>query len=244
MRFNFNQKPRDMAPRPKWKRHHGAIKRILILLLIVAILVAAVVAITNAIVISSGKSRIVTQKDAKPADAIIVLGALVWSTGQPSEMLQDRLDVAYDLYKAGAAPKILVSGDHGTKEYDEVNSMRRYLQDRGVPAGNIFMDHAGFDTYATMYRARDVFMVKKAIVVTQKYHLYRAVYLANSMGLTVQGVACDRYKTLKQIYFDIREAAARTKDFFQASIFKPKPKYLGDEIPISGSGIVTQDEGN
>jgi SanA protein len=229
---------------PKPKRKQGFIIIALKILLVAVIAAAVVMAATNAVVLIIGNNHIVAQKDVKKADVIIVLGALVWNDGQPSYMLQDRLDVAYELYEAGAAPKILVSGDHGTKDYDEVNNMRRYLEGKGVPTESIFMDHAGFDTYSTMYRARDVFLVRNAIVVTQKYHLYRAAYLANSMGITVQGVVCDRYKTLKQFYYDIREVAARSKDFFQAEILKPKPKYLGDEIPISGSGVATHDEAN
>ena len=211
-------------------------------LLIAAFAVAIAVAALNIVVIAGGGKLIVKLGEARQADCIIVPGALVWSSGQPSEMLQDRLDVALELYKAGVAKKIIVSGDHGQKDYDEVNAMRRYLEDKGVPTENIFMDHAGFDTYSTMYRARDVFCVKSAVVVTQKYHLYRALYLANSMGIQAQGVACDRYKSPKQLYYDFREAAARAKDFFTSDIFKPKPKFLGDELPVSGSGVVTHDE--
>ena len=186
----------------------------------------------------------VEQGKAAKTDAIIVLGAMVWQNGQPSYMLQDRLDVAFELYEAGVAPKILVSGDHGTQEYDEVNNMRRYLEKRGVPREAIFMDHAGFDTYDTMYRARDVFVVKRAVVVTQKYHLYRALFIGGALGLDVQGVACDRYHSRMQPYYSLREFAARSKDFLQALVLKSKPKFLGDEIPISGSGLLTGDGAN
>lgn len=208
---------------------------------VAALAVGAVLAGANAWVCADARGHIVPQGDAQPADAIIVLGAKVWDQGQPSYMLRDRLDVAYELWAAGVSNRILVSGDHGSDNYDEVNNMRRYLEDRGVPTDIIFMDHAGFDTYSTMYRARDVFVVKSAVVVTQQYHLYRAVFLARSMGLEAQGVACDRYKTKRQLYYDVREFAARVKDFFLAKVFKPEPKYLGDELPISGSGIVTHD---
>jgi SanA protein len=220
----------------------GFLRTALKILLVLAIIAVVAFASTNIYVMTRANTHIVAQADAKPAEVIIVLGALVEPSGQPSFMLQDRLDVAYELFVAGAAPKILVSGDHGTDSYDEVNNMRKYLEGRGVPTEAIFMDHAGFDTYDTMYRARDVFLVKSAIVVTQKYHLYRAVYLAGSMGIEIQGVACDRYKSPAQIYYSAREVAARTKDFFDAEIFKPKPKFLGDFIPISGSGVATHDE--
>jgi SanA protein len=227
----------------KSRKKKGGLFRFLIKTAVIAALAAAVLlAATNIWVCSVGGGRIVPEASAKQADAIIVLGALVWDDGQPSSMLQDRLDTAYALYKAGKAPKILVSGDHSREEYDEVNGMRRYLEDKGVPTEAIFMDHAGFDTYSTMYRARGVFVVKTAIVVTQKYHLYRALFLADSMGIDAQGVDCERYKSKYQLYYDAREIAARAKDFFTALVFKPQPKYLGDEMPISGSGVVTHDE--
>lgn len=225
----------------KQAKKPGMIKKTLKILLWLALTAAIAVGTTNIIMVSSANKHIFAQADAKKADAIIVLGAKVWTSGQPSYMLQDRLDVASELYYAGAAPRVLVSGDHGTEEYDEVNNMRRYLEDKGVPTEAIFMDHAGFDTYSTMYRARDVFVVKSAIVVTQKYHLYRAVFLADSMGIDAQGVACDRYKSKYQLYYSARELLARTKDWFEAEVTKPKPKYLGDAIPISGSGLLTHD---
>jgi vancomycin permeability regulator SanA len=232
-------KPNKKLHKSRKKGFFRTVFKFLLLLVIVAVLVLAP---TNIYVVVKANQRIVSQSSVQPADCIIVLGALVQPDGQPSLMLKDRLDVAYELYSAGAAPKLLVSGDHGTKSYDEVNNMRKYLEGKGVPTDAIFMDHAGFDTYDTMYRARDVFGVKSAIVVTQKYHLYRAVYLAQSMGVNVQGVACDRYRSRMQLYYDARELAARAKDFFGAEIFKPAPKYLGDAIPISGSGVATHDK--
>ena len=193
------------------------------------------------VVVAGGGRGIVAQADAKQAQCIIVPGAMVWGE-TPSFMLQDRLDVALELYEAGVAPRILVSGDHGQKDYDEVNTMRRYLEDHGVPTEDIFMDHAGFDTYSTMARAKAVFQVESAVVVTQRYHLYRALFLAGSMGISAQGVPCDRYQSPRQWYYDLREIAARAKDFVTACITRPDPKYLGDAIPISGSGVATHDD--
>jgi vancomycin permeability regulator SanA len=120
--------------------------------------------------------------------------------------------------------------------------MRRYLEDHGVPTEDIFMDHAGFDTYDTMYRARSVFQVQSAIVVTQRYHLYRALFLADSMGIDAQGVLCDNYRSARQIWYDFREFLARGKDLLNAWVLHPGPKYGGDAIPISGSGVATHDE--
>ena len=115
-------------------------------------------------------------------DCIIVLGAGLWDD-KPSPMLKDRLEKGISLYKAGAAPKLLMSGDHGRTGYNEVQVMKQYAIDAGVPSEDIFMDHAGFSTYESMIRARDIFGVTSPIVVTQKYHLYRAVYIGKSLGI-------------------------------------------------------------
>ena len=226
---------RRFGPLPKWRKR-------VVTLLFVGLAGLLLLGATNLAVMAAAGRHIVPQAKAKGADAIIVLGAMVWENGQPSGILRDRLDVACELYEAHAAPKILVSGDHGRKDYDEVNAMRRYLENKGVPTEDIFMDHAGFDTYATMYRAGAIFGVKNAVVVTQKYHLYRAVYIGLRRGLEVQGVVCNNYHParLRQLFYDVRESAARTKDFFQ-TFLRLRPKYLGESIPISGSGVVTHD---
>lgn len=174
------------------------------------------------------------------ADCIIVLGCRVNDT-TPSPMLGDRLARGTELYAMGTAPKLLMSGDHGRTDYDEVNAMKQYAIDRGIPSEDIFMDHAGFSTYETMYRAKAVFDVKKAIIVTQSYHLYRAVYIARQLGIEACGVASDRQTYINQRRYDLREILARDKDFFM-TIFKPEPTYLGEVIPISGSGDLTNDK--
>lgn len=156
-------------------------------------------------------------------------------------MLSDRLTVGVELYEAGAAPKLLMSGDHGQADYDEVNAMKQFAIDRGVPSEDIFMDHAGFSTYESMYRAAEVFEAEKVIIVTQEYHLYRAIYIAEQLGLEAYGVASDLQSYVKQDYYDFRELLARDKDFVQ-TIFKPEPTYLGEAIPISGNGDDTNDK--
>lgn len=166
---------------------------------------------------------------------IIVLGASVHNDGTPSLMLQDRLDKALELYQAGAAPKILVSGDNGQVDYNEVEVMKNYLLERGVPEEDIFMDHAGFSTYETMYRSRDVFCVSRAVVVTQRYHEYRALYIGKKLGLDVTGVYARDVRYTGQSYRDFREVLARCKDYFQC-IFWPKPTYLGEPFDITGDG--------
>ena len=157
-----------------------------------------------------------------------------------SPMLEDRLQRGIALYNAGAAPKLLMTGDHGREGYNEVGVMKRVAVEAGVPSEDVFMDHAGFSTYESMYRARDIFHAKKVIIVTQQYHLYRAVYIARSLGLDAYGVNCDYRTHGDQFFRDVREILARVKDF-ATSIIQPKPTYLGDVIPISGNGVVTHD---
>lgn len=188
-----------------------------------------------------GLKYFTTTEKVHKGDAIIVLGAYVFPNGKVSTMLKDRLDCGYNLYKKKKANKIVVSGDHGTKEYDEVNAMRRYLQAKGVPRSDIFMDHAGFDTYDTIYRAKDVFLIKKPIIVSQKYHTLRAVYIARKLGLKAFGVSADKRAYSGMWYYRTREVASRVKAFLQAEVIKPKPKFLGKTIPIWKNGDLTDD---
>lgn len=196
-----------------------------------------IVATVDSSDISLDKTSIRTLQDLNP-DCILVLGAAVRGD-TPSKMLQDRLDVAVALYKEKVADKLLLSGDNGQVNYNEVVVMQKYVLEAGVPAEDIFLDYAGFSTYESMYRARDVFLVESAVVVTQKYHLYRALQIGRALGLTVRGVASDQEEYAGQDYRDLREVAARIKDVFQ-TILQPKPTYLGPEIPIDGNGEVTQ----
>jgi len=177
---------------------------------------------------------------AKPADAIIILGAYVRPDGALSWILRDRLDTGLELYRAGLAPKILVSGDHGQKNYNEVQAMKDYLLDHDVPAQDIFMDHAGFDTYDSLYRARDIFQVKSAIIVTQNFHLPRALYIARRLGIETQGIQARLYYPWWYAN-TIRDSLARVKAYLDVEILKSKPHHLGELIPISGDGRVTQD---
>lgn len=178
------------------------------------------------------------------ADAILVLGAYVFPDGTVSMMLSDRLSVAQELYEKNKADKIIVSGDHGQNDYDEVNAMKTFLKTEKVPAQNIFMDHAGFSTYESVYRARDIFKTKKIIIVTQEYHLFRALFIARALGLDAYGVASDKQDYGKRLMMAYRgrEIAARVKDFFLAKVFQPKPTFLGEAIPVTGNGGVTDDD--
>ncbi len=218
-------------------------KPIIIVLVCIFALGLGVILGVNAYVRLSTADQILSPEDAvnwNTADCIIVLGCQVRSDGTPSHMLSDRLDRGIELYKQGAAPKIIMSGDHGQTDYDEVNTMKQYAIDAGVPSEDIFMDHAGFSTYETVCRAKKIFGVEKAIIVTQEYHLYRALYIADRFNIEARGVGAD-YRTYSgQLKRDIREVLARCKDF-ATCIWKPNPTYLGETIPVFGNGDITND---
>ena len=180
--------------------------------------------------------------DVSHAHTAIILGAKVYPSGRLSHMLEDRVLTGLELYRQGNVKKLLLSGDHGQVNYDEVNAMREYLIKHGVDARDIFMDHAGFDTYDSMYRAREVFLVRDVIVVTQKFHVARAVYIARALGLHATGVVADRRTYLSQKKSEIREILARVKAFMDVQILHAKPSYLGNIIPITGDGRSTWDE--
>lgn len=178
-------------------------------------------------------------------DAIIIPGAFVYSSGKVSDILKDRLDTSLELLKSNKDIKIIVTGDHGTSNYDEVNAMRKYLEQRGIVTSNIFMDHAGFSTYESIYRAKDIFDVKKAVIVTQNYHLKRAIYIARKKGMEAYGVAADKHIYVDIKKYEVRESFARCKDFFLVNVFKMKPKFLGEKIPVMNSdGSLTHDKDN
>ena len=184
---------------------------------------------------------IVSAEDAaalEPVDSILVLGCGL-RNGGPSPMLQDRLEQGLSLYRLSVSDRLLMGGDHGSVEYDEVNVMKAYAIAAGIPSEQIFMDHAGFSTYESMYRARDVFLAQRIVIVTQDYHLYRAVYVARALGLDAYGVATKSYDYTGQTYRDLREILARNKDFLY-TLLQPKP-VLGDVIPVSGDGDLTND---
>ena len=215
-------------------------KRLFLIAILAGLVLGTAVLIVNAVMINTTRDAIVGAEKAGElgADCILVLGAGVRKDGNPSDMLRDRIDTGMSLYLAGAAPKLLMSGDHGREGYDEVNVMRDRALAAGAESADVFMDHAGFSTYDSLYRARDVFGVKRVIIVTQSYHLPRALYIARSLGLEAVGVSADLYTYFGQTGRDIREVAARAKDMLYCW-FKPTPTYLGEAIPISGNGEAT-----
>jgi SanA protein len=207
----------------------------------VVVLAGLAVLVPNLVISLSARVHIVSTVSAAPqAQVAIVLGARVYSDGTPSPMLADRLQTGVELYKAGKVQKLLLSGDHGQTDYDEVNAMLRYALDHGIPDEDVFTDHAGFSTYDTMYRARDVFAVHSAIVVTQGFHLPRAVYTARSLGLEATGVPADIQPYANERRFAMRDWLARTKAFLELKITKPGPRFLGPVIPVDGDGRATR----
>ena len=214
-----------------------------IILLSLIILCVGFVLTINGIVIGKTKDKIISEEKAKSlsdVDCILVLGCGVKSNGEPSDMLEDRLLRGIEVYNLKSAPKLLMSGDHGQPEYDEVNTMKNFAIKKGVPSTDIYMDHAGFSTYESIYRAKEIFGAEKVIIVTQKYHLYRALYIAEKLSVEAYGVSSDYRKYIGQTPREIREVLARNKDFFTLLV-EPEPTYLGEKISVDGDGDVTND---
>jgi SanA protein len=199
--------------------------------------VGLVVGASNALVLLSGGSGDYARPaDAPRAQAALVLGAHVRADGTLTPMLADRVRVAADLYLEGKVRKVLVSGDHGTVQYDEVNPMKRALMAAGVPERDVFTDHAGFDTWDSVVRARKVFGVSSALVVTQGFHLPRAVWLARQAGLEAHGVSADLHGYgVQGRRSKVREVLARVKAVEEA-VTGSSPRFLGPRIPITGDG--------
>ncbi len=212
--------------------------KIIVILIFIGILIMLGI---NEYIKYSVKDKIITEKDiTEDFNVALVLGAGL-KNGKPSPVLKDRLDNALMLYKNNKVSKIIVSGDHGNKNYDEVNVMKNYLKNEGVLSEDIFMDHAGFSTYDSIYRLREIFNVKKVIIVTQKYHLYRSLYIAKKLEIDAEGISATKRHYAGELKFVLREVIARDKDFVK-TIFKPKSKYLGDAISVFGNGDITNDK--
>lgn len=213
------------------------------LIVVASLVVIAVlfVLVLNLIVWGSTKGQIFDvekEEAASDFDCILVLGAGVKPDGQPSHMLEDRLKTAIAAYEKGLSPRLLMSGDHMSADYDEVGTMKRFAMEAGVPSNVIFLDHAGLSTYESMWRAKEIFGAKKILIVTQGYHLYRAIYIAESLGMEAYGIAADLRPYRKIALYKTRELAARVKDFFYVRSM-PKPTYLGEAVDLSGDGDST-----
>lgn len=184
--------------------------------------------------VSEEQSQAVSQDN----QAIVVLGAGINFDGSPSTILKDRLDIAIELYNEGVAPKIIMSGDNSESSYNEVMAMCNYAVAQGVSEDDIFCDHAGLSTYDSMYRLRYVFGVDRCIIVTQRYHLYRALYDARSFGIDVYGVASDLHDYPGITDYEKREFLARIKDFGQC-ILNTEPEKKSEPVSLDQSGTIT-----
>ena len=227
----------------KKKRMPG--RKWLLICLLLLLLLFSLPFFINGWVVQQGKASVVSAESLSVStntyQCILVLGAGLSPDGNPSPMLKDRLDVAISLYERQLAPKLLLSGDHGKKYYDEVNAMLAYCLAQGVPKDDIFLDHAGFSTYESMVRAKKIFQVERALVVTQEYHLYRALYIGQRLGLSLEGVSATLTEYQGQSVRDQREFYARNKDFLQTLTW-PDPTYLGEPIPITGDSSLSHDD--
>jgi len=217
-------------------------KLVFVLAVVFLILLPLLITIVaNALILTSARPYIKAFADLPHAQAAIVLGAGVRPDGSPSAMLEDRLTTGVALYKAGIVKKLILSGDHGRITYDEANAMRRFALGAGLPREDVFLDHAGFSTYETMYRAREVFRVTDAIVVTQRFHLARAVYTARTLGINAWGCEADKRPYQGLAFHTAREWLARVKAVLQLHVTRPLPRYLGPPYPITGDGRTTWD---
>ena len=209
-------------------------RRIYLLALLCFGILIIFILVTNMVFYAGTRGYIYNDTTEAPnAEVALIPGAAVLEDGALSPIFIDRVDMAIKLYEAKKVSKILVSGDNSTVIYNEVNPVRLYLISKGIPDQDIFLDHAGFDTYSTMYRARDIFGVSSALITTQSFHLPRAVFIARRLGIKAYGVNAD----VGHILFsnNIREVFADEKAVLDL-IFSRKPKYLGDKIPITGDG--------
>ena len=197
-------------------------------------LVTIFVLVCNIVIYTTTRAYIHNDaKEAPNAEAALIPGAAVFEDGALSSIFLDRVDMAINLYETGKVSKILVSGDNSTDSHNEVNPVRLYLISKGIPDQDIFLDHAGFDTYSTMYRARDIFGVSSVLITTQSFHLPRSVFIARRLGIEAHGVNSDVGQFLFRNY--VREVLANEKAVLNL-IFHRKPKYLGEKIPIAGDG--------
>jgi SanA protein len=202
-------------------------------LLFAAGVVAGVVVTIPPYIDYATSNYILSSIDEAPSSTVaVVLGASVIK-GEPSPILQERAEAALDLYVTGKVQKVLVSGDDSVPGFDEVTPVRKYLVEAGVAPEDIFLDHAGFDTYSSMYRAKTVFGVTDAIIVTQSFHMPRSVFIARTLGIQAYGIVAEERGD--PIYNYSREWLASVKAAGDL-LFKRVPKEMGESHPLTGNG--------
>ena len=208
-------------------------RRIRLILAVLLLLLAACISVALAMRLAMSPYIYISASDIPNTQVAVVLGASV-RRGQPSPVLALRADAAIALYKSKKVRKILVTGDNGELQYDEVTPVRKYLINAGIPADDIFLDHAGFDTYSSMYRARNVFRVDSMTIVTQDFHMPRSLFVARHLGMTAYGLIAPGENTRSYV----REVPASLKALLDLTV-RRQPKYLGEPILLTGSGTST-----
>jgi len=203
--------------------------------IIVGVLFLTAVAADIYVIIIGTRAIYDNTNDLPPAQAVLVLGASVYRSGQMSNIFQDRARVALEIYRQKKAQKILVSGDYHRGDYDEVSAAQKFFLENGVASQDLFIDYAGFDTYSSIYRAKEVFQVESMIVSTQEFHLPRALYLAQILGIKAYGIKTDLQNHNLDIKNILRENAARAKAFWNINT-GARPPFPGKIIPITGDG--------
>ena len=209
------------------------------LLLVVPILLTVLVAVPLSMRVSVLEHSYIDPAAVPRTHVALVLGASV-VRGKLSPVLEERAAAALELYRAGKVSKILVTGDSSTRSNDEVAPVRAYLVEAGIPARDIFLDHAGFDTYSSMYRARKVYLASSVTIATQDFHLPRALYIARHLGLNAEGLSLAGTETPTRYYF--REIAASFKALIDLGLER-QAKYLGSITTLEGDGTVTWKDG-
>ncbi len=200
--------------------------------------IAAVIILTNVVVYLRASSFIYENiDDVKTGETALILGAAVYADGDLTPVYKSRVDKAIELYNAKKVSKILASGDNSTVEHNEVNPVRDYLLAKGVPDVDIYLDHAGFDTYSTMYRARDIFKVTSVVIVTQSFHMPRAIFIARALGVNAYGLPTDDEKV--KFFNYVREIFANEKALINLILHR-QPKYLGEAIPIGEERVIEE----
>jgi len=216
------------------------IRKFLLSVIVLCLIALVVVLVTNSNITAETEKLIFTEfKDVPKAKVVIIFGAGI-NGDQPSRYLKDRLDAGILLYKNNKVDKILLSGDNGRDEYDELTVMKLYCQKNGVDTTKIYIDYAGFDSYSTMYRAKHIFRVDTAILVSQKYHLNRCIYLGDKLGIKSFGYSADRSIYPGYKYYAFREKLSVTKAVLDV-IRNRKPKYLGEPVDINGASNYTKE---
>lgn len=213
----------------------------IIKLLIYASLLGIIIVLGINLLVKSQTDPVIfsREKDTPGSKVAIIFGAGI-NNNKPSKYLKDRLDAGIELYKNNKIDKILLSGDNGSDEHDELTVMKLYCYQHGVDTNKIYLDYAGFDSYSTLYRSKYIFNIDTAILVSQKYHLNRCINIGNKLGVKSYGFAADKGTYQGYKYASFREYFALVKSTIDLMIGR-KPHFLGEKININGPSNYTKE---